>query len=70
MKTILEDSRKIKGLFFNNNNESSYEAVHGCKITAYKEPGQYCYIPFFAIEINGEIVSRIPATMVEVCYET
>lgn len=65
---IIEDKREIKGLYFNDDSDTCYEVVNGNIIKAYGEPGPHCYVPFFSVEKDGIIISRIPASMVEVVY--
>jgi hypothetical protein len=67
MKTILEDGRKIDRIVLAGREE--YRASDNYKITAYGEPGEFCLIPFLAVEIDGEIIGRVPAAQVCVHYQ-
>ena len=69
MKTILEDDRKIEALYYNDAADTQFIAGDGLEITAYAEPADGCFLTYFAVKEDGEIISRIPAPMVEVCYE-
>ena len=66
--TIEHDERPIAGIYFNDKDETHWEAKSGYTIEAYGEPGMACYIPYFRVIKNGEVVSRIPAWQVTVVY--
>lgn len=65
---ILRDNRKIIGVYFNDLEGSCYSVDHGYKITPYGEPREFCHIAFIEVEKDGEVVSRFPATMVQIAY--
>ena len=65
---IVKDTREITGVYFNNSEDSRYTKAMGCKITAYGEPREHCYVAFIEIEKEGKVISRFPATMVEIVY--
>jgi len=67
---MLEDSRPIRSVHFNNAEGGMYEVgMMGCtKIEVYGEPGEYCNKPWIAIYKGYELTSRIPAGMVQIVY--
>ena len=65
---ILDEKRKITCLYYNDTENNVWTASNEIKIRAYGEPGPHCYTAFYAVEKNGEVIARIPATMVEVQY--
>uniref|UniRef100_A0A6H1ZQA0 Uncharacterized protein n=1 Tax=viral metagenome TaxID=1070528 RepID=A0A6H1ZQA0_9ZZZZ len=65
---ILKDTREIIGVYFNDLEGSCYAVDYGYKITAYPEPREYCHVAFIEVEKDGKIVSRFPATMVQIAY--
>ena len=67
---MLDDTRPIKLVSFNDEYGSQYEVnAGGCtKIEAYGEPGEFCLIPWLAVWVGDEIRTRIPAIMVQVVY--
>jgi hypothetical protein len=72
MDTILDDKRTIAGLYFMDSDCTSYQAGSNgvSAIKAYGEPGQHCLLPYFAVyNCENNIISRIPAGMVQVVYD-
>ena len=73
VSSLLDDPRTIKSVHFNDEYGSQYEVgQQGCtKIEIYGEPGQpHCLVPWLAVYVSDEVLTRIPATMVQVVYET
>ena len=70
MNTMLEDTRMIKSVFYNDADGGLHEVgLFGCtKIEVYGENGPYCSLPFVAIWHGDEIKHRIPAGMVQITY--
>ena len=66
---ILKDEREIDKLLYNNDFDEQWVASEDIKIKAYGEPREYCHVAFFEVEKDGVVVSRLPATMVEVLYK-
>lgn len=69
--TMLEDKRPIQAVFFNDEDNSSYQiGIFDCtKIEVYAEPGEYCSKPWIAVYRNEKIYTRIPANMVQIVYQ-
>lgn len=70
MTAMLEDTRQIKAVYFNDLEESQYMvgSYEVDKIEVYPECGMHCDLPFVAVYKNGEIHSRIPAYKVQIVY--
>jgi len=70
VRTMLEDDRKIQGVYYSDSGLHEI-GIMGCtRIEAYGEPGPYCHLPFIAVWYEGELKHRIPAGMVQVVYES
>ena len=71
IKKIHEDDREIEALHWNDPDGSCFHAgMFECtKIVAYGEPGIHCDLSFFAVYTGDEIISRVPATQVQVSYK-
>lgn len=66
-----EDEREISSIYWNDDIGSEITVgVYGyTKIEAYGEGGMHCNISFLAIYKGDEIVSRVPAAQVQICYK-
>ncbi len=71
IKQIHEDKREIRGLYFSDCEGTIIEI--GCgkctKIESYAENGPHCLISFLAVFEGDTIVSRVPASQVQVVYK-
>ena len=65
---ILNDSREIFGIYFNDEYNSCYTKRAGHTITTYAEPGIYGYITYFEVRKKAKTISRVPAYQVSVEY--
>jgi len=70
MKTIIEDEREIKALYFDDEEGSQFVVgeFEITKIEAYGEPAEYCLVPWFAVYRGDQIHQRLPAGRVRVVY--
>ncbi len=68
---MLNDDREIERILFNDAEGSEYCVGNfGCdKISVYGEPGEHCNKPWIAIYKGDEIISRLPAGMVQIIYK-
>lgn len=68
--SMLEDTREIKSILWNDEYGSMYEVGHGdcTKIEVYGEPGPYCDVPWIAVYVSDKLITRIPAQQVQVMY--
>ena len=74
MSEILEDPRPIKAVHYHDSDGTWWKSgltsnKDEIKIRAYGEPSVYCYVPYIAVEKNGVVIARFPATMVEIQYQ-
>ncbi len=70
IKKIYEDDRAINGIHWNDSEGSCFiVGIFDCtKIVAYGERGLHYDTSFFAVYKGEEIISRVPATQVQVVY--
>lgn len=65
---IINDKRKIEALYFNDIEDKFYMSGPDFEITAYGEPREFCEVAFYEVKDRGKVITRIPATMVQVVY--
>ena len=65
IKTIFNDKRVIESLQLPDGAMIGVGDMGITKIVAYREFGEYSYVPWFAIYTNDEILSRVNAKCVE-----
>ncbi len=70
MNTILDDKRVIDGVYWNDSDGTSYRVgvLGTTKIEAYGEPGLHCNLPWIAVWKDENLVTRVPATQVQIVY--
>lgn len=71
MKKILEDKRPIESIYFENSGdgESNKVGVFGVtEIVAYPETGEMAHVPWIAVKIGDEVISRVAARHVSINY--
>lgn len=67
---ILNDQRKIQYIEYEGNLSSEVGINGVTKITAYGEPGEYCYKPWFAVYVGDQIARRVNASyVIDVLYD-
>lgn len=70
-ESMLDDKREISVISYSDNGGRHEIGSFGCtKIEVYGEPGEHCYKPWIAVYYSGELLHRIPASMVQVTYKT
>jgi len=65
IKTIFDDKREIESLQLPDGGMIGVGNMGITKIVAYRELGEYYYVPWFAVYTNDEILSRVSAKCVE-----
>ncbi len=69
MSTLLEDTREIQKVYSVDGDWWAVGLQGVTAIKAYGEPGQYCYLPWFAIYKGDTITGRVNgAHVVDVVY--
>jgi hypothetical protein len=71
IKTISQHETKITGIFWHDEEHSSYQLGYDgvTAIKVYTEDGPYCPVPMLAIYKEKEIIARVSPFKVHITYE-